>query len=141
MLAGIALLLGTTLLFKMGKKAYVWITLLPTTWLLIVTLAAGWQQLFDSNPKVGFLAHANIFKTASDSEKILAPAKTAAQMKQILINDYVDATLTAIFMVVVVIVLISALRIWFKVISNHKLTLHEEPYVPRDNNGDVKTYA
>ena len=71
----------------------------------------------------------------------MAPAKTAAQMKQVLINDYVDATLTGVFMVVVIIVLISALRIWFKVITNHKLALHEEPYVPRDQNGDVKTYA
>lgn len=141
MLAGIALLLGTTLLFKMGKKAYVWITLLPTTWLLIVTLTAGWQKLFDSNPKVGFLSHAKIFQTAYDDGKILAPAKTAVQMKQVLINDYVDATLTGVFMVVVIIVLISALRIWFKVITNHKLQLHEEPYVPRDQNGDVKTYA
>ena len=141
MLAGIALLLGTTLLFKMGKKAYVWITLLPTTWLLIVTLTAGWQKLFDSNPKVGFLSHAKIFQTAYDDGKILAPAKTAVQMKQVLINDYVDATLTGVFMVVVIIVLISALRIWFKVITNHKLALHEEPYVPRDQNGDVKTYA
>ena len=141
MLAGIALLLGTTLLFKMGKKAYVWITLLPTTWLLIVTLTAGWQKLFDSNPKVGFLSHAKIFQTAYDDGKILAPAKTAAQMKQVLINDYVDATLTGVFMVVVIIVLISALRIWFKVITNHKLALHEEPYVPREQNGDVKTYA
>ncbi|MCQ6281510.1 carbon starvation CstA family protein [Bacillus sp. EB600] len=141
MLAGIALLLGTTLLFKMGKKVYVWITLLPTTWLLIVTLTAGWQKLFDSNPKVGFLSHAKVFQTAFNDGQILAPAKTAAQMKQVLINDYVDATLTGIFMAVVIIVLISALRIWFKVITNHKLALHEEPFVPRENNGDVKTYA
>jgi carbon starvation protein len=87
MLAGIALLFGTTILFKMGKKAYVWVTLLPTTWLLIVTLTAGWQKLFDENPKVGFLAHAKIFKGAFDNGKILAPATTAAQMKQVLIND------------------------------------------------------
>ncbi|MDQ0201126.1 carbon starvation CstA family protein [Neobacillus ginsengisoli] len=140
MLAGIALLLGTTILYKMGKKAYVWVTLLPTTWLLIVTLTAGWQKLFHENPKIGFLAHAKIFSEANDAGKILAPAKTAAQMKQVLINDYVDATLTAIFMVVVIVVLISALRIWFKVITNHKLPLHESPYVQRDK-GDITKYA
>lgn len=140
MLAGIALLLGTTVLFKMGKKAYVWVTLLPTTWLLIVTLTAGWQKLFANNPKVGFLAHAKIFKGAYDDGKVLAPATTAAQMKQVLINDYVDATLTTIFMLVVIVVLISALQIWFKVIKNHKLPLHESPYVPR-NKGDFKKYA
>lgn len=140
MLAGIALLLGTTVLYKMGKKAYVWVTLLPTTWLLIVTLTAGWQKLFHENPKIGFLAHAKIFSEANDAGKVLAPAKTAAQMKQVLINDYVDSTLTAIFMVVVLVVLISALRIWFKVITNHKLPLHESPYVQRDK-GDITKYA
>jgi carbon starvation protein len=140
MLAGIALLFGTTVLFKMGKKAYVWVTLLPTTWLLIVTLTAGWQKLFAENPKVGFLAHAKIFKGAYDDGKILAPATTAAQMKQVLVNDYVDAALTGIFMLVVVIVLIAAIRIWFKVITNHKYPLHETPYVPRDG-GDYQKYA
>jgi carbon starvation protein len=140
MLAGIALLLGTTVLYKMGKKAYVWVTLLPTTWLLIVTMSAGWQKLFNENPKIGFLAHAKIFKEAHSAGKILAPATTGAQMKQILINDYVDSALCAIFMLVVIIVLISAIRIWYKVLSNQKLPLHEAPYVPR-NEGDYKKYA
>jgi carbon starvation protein len=104
-------------------------------------LTAGWQKLFDANPKVGFLSHAKNFKAAYDSGKVVAPATNMAQMKQVLVNDYVDATLTGIFLAVVVIVLISALAIWFKVIFNHKLPTHEEPYVPRDTNGDVKTYA
>ncbi|XJZ27863.1 carbon starvation CstA family protein [Bacillota bacterium Lsc_1132] len=140
MLAGIALLLGTTILFKMGKKAYTWVTLIPTTWLLIVTMAAGWQKLFDASPKVGFLAHAKVFNAAYADVKVLAPAKNLAQMKQVLVNDYVDAALTAIFMLVVIVVFISALNIWYKILTNHKLPLHESPYVPR-NKGDVKTYA
>lgn len=140
MLAGIALLLGTTILFKMGKKAYTWVTLIPTTWLLIVTMSAGWQKLFNDNPKVGFLAHAKIFNKAYDEGKVLAPAANLGQMKQVLVNDYVDATLTAIFMLVVLVVFISALNIWFKILSNHKLPLHESPYVPR-NKGDANTYA
>jgi carbon starvation protein len=61
-------------------------------------------------------------------------------MKQVLINDYVDATLCAIFMAVVIVVLISAIKIWFKIIKNHKLPLHETPPVPRDG-GDLKNYA
>ncbi|GGI10934.1 carbon starvation protein A [Gottfriedia solisilvae] len=140
MLAAIALLLGTTILFKMGKKAYVWVTLLPTTWLLIVTLTAGWQKLFHENPKIGFLAHANIFKEAYNDGKVLAPATSPAQMKQILVNDYLDATLCVIFIAVVITVLISAIRIWIKVITNHKLPLHETTPVPRDG-GDFTNYA
>ncbi|WP_026695066.1 carbon starvation CstA family protein [Peribacillus kribbensis] len=140
MLGGIALLLGTTLLFKMGKKAYVWITLIPTTWLLIVTMSAGWQKLFHDNPKIGFLAHGRVFKDALDSGKVLAPAATKAQMKQVVMNDYVDAALCAIFMVVVIAVLISAIKIWFKVLSNKKVTLHEDPYIKRTGEGP-KQYA
>ncbi|RHW39127.1 carbon starvation protein A [Neobacillus notoginsengisoli] len=140
MLAAIALLLGTTVLFKMGKKAYVWVTLIPTTWILIVTMTAGWQKLFHENPKIGFLAHAKVFSQAIDNGEVLAPAANMAQMKQVLFNDYIDAALCAFFMVVVIAVLISALRIWIKVLQNHKLELHESPYIPREE-GDLKRYA
>jgi len=132
MLAGIALLLGTTVLFKMGKKAYVWVTLVPTTWLLIVTMTAGYQKLFHENPKIGFLSHAKVFQSALDKGKLLAPAKNVGQMKQIILNDYVDATLCGIFMIVVIAVLISAIRIWIQVLNNKATPLKEAVYVPRD---------
>ncbi|KIY23539.1 MULTISPECIES: carbon starvation CstA family protein [Mesobacillus] len=140
MLAAIALLLGTTILYKMGKKAYVWVTLIPTTWILIVTMTAGWQKLFHENPKIGFLAHSKVIKEALDSGKILAPAASIGEMKQVMLNDYIDAGLTAFFMIVVITVLISAIRIWIKVLTNQKYELHEDPYIPR-NEGDLKHYA
>jgi carbon starvation protein len=58
MLAAVALVLGTVVLFKMKRGRYAWVTLLPTCWLLICTLTAGWQKLFDADPKVSFLTHA-----------------------------------------------------------------------------------
>ncbi|RID88724.1 carbon starvation protein A [Peribacillus asahii] len=131
MLAAIALLLGTTVLFKIGKKAYTWVTLVPTTFLLVITMTAGWQKLFHENPAIGFLAHANKFKDAYDNGEVLAPAKDLAQMKQVIINDYVDAALCAIFMIVVITVLISAIRLWIKVLKNQKIDSHETPYVSR----------
>ncbi|WP_057913979.1 carbon starvation CstA family protein [Peribacillus muralis] len=131
MLAAIALLLGTTVLFKMGKKAYTWVTLLPTTFILIVTMTAGWQKLFHENPAIGFLAHKDKFKAAYEKGEILAPAKDLAEMKQVIVNDYVDATLCAIFMIVVITVLISAIKLWIKVLKNQRIDLHESPYVSR----------
>ncbi|WP_027409867.1 carbon starvation CstA family protein [Anoxybacteroides tepidamans] len=141
MLAGIALLLGTTVLFKMGKKAYAWVTLVPTTWILVVTMTAGYQKLFHENPKIGFLAHAKVFKDALNQGKIIAPATTEAQMHQIITNDYVDATLCAIFMLVVLAVLISSVNLWIKVLSNKSTPLKEAPYIPRDGGNEVKHYA
>lgn len=140
MLAGIALLLGTTVLFKMGKKAYVWVTLVPTTWLLIVTMTAGYQKLFHENPKIGFLSHAKVFQSALDKGKLLAPAKNVGQMKQIILNDYIDAALCGIFMLVVIAVLISSIRIWIQVLNNRATPLKEAAYVPRDES-EAQHYA
>ncbi|PFJ15073.1 carbon starvation protein A [Bacillus cereus] len=140
MLAGIALVLGTTILFKMGKKAYVWVTLIPTVGLLIVTMTAGYQKLFHENPKIGFLSHAKVFQGALDEGKVVAPAKNVAQMKQIIFNDYIDAALCGIFMIVVIAVLISALRIWIQVVRNKAMPLKEAPYIPRDES-ESRNYA
>jgi carbon starvation protein CstA len=79
MLAGIALTLGTVVLFKMKRGKYAWVTVVPTIWLLICTLTAGWQKIFDDNVKVGFLAHARKFQAALDQGQVLAPAKTSTR--------------------------------------------------------------
>ena len=62
MLAGIALLLGTTILFKMGKKAYVWVTLIPTVGLLIVTMTAGIKSYFMKILKLDFYRMQRYFR-------------------------------------------------------------------------------
>ncbi|WP_109484126.1 carbon starvation CstA family protein [Paraburkholderia sp. C35] len=102
MLAGIALVLGTVVLFKMKRERFAWVTLVPTVWLLICTMTAGWQKIFDANPKVGFLAHAAKLGAAADAGKIVAPAKSIEQMHRIMFNDYVDAVLAGLFIFVVV---------------------------------------
>ncbi|MEV2908163.1 carbon starvation CstA family protein [Paenibacillus larvae] len=131
MLAGIALVLGTTILFKMGKKKYIWVTLIPTAWILLVTMSAGYQKIFHPDPAIGFLAHANKFSSALNSGSLLAPAKTTDQMKQIIMNDNVNAILCGFFMLVVILVFLSALRIWIQSSKNRPLPLHESPYISR----------
>ena len=101
MLAAIALVLGTVVLFKMKRERYAWVTIVPTAWLLVCTLTAGWQKIFSANPKVGFLAHAAKLSTAADAGTVLAPAKSIAQMRRVIFNDYIDATLSGLFVVVV----------------------------------------
>lgn len=105
MLAAIALILSTVLLFKMKRDRYAWVTMVPTAWLLICTLTAGWQKLFDANPKIGFLAHADVFSEALARGEILAPAKSASEMQRIILNDRIDAALCVLFIVVVLSIL------------------------------------
>jgi carbon starvation protein CstA len=130
MLAGIALTLGTVVLFKMKRSQYAWVTIVPTIWLLICTLSAGWLKIFDPNVKVGFLAHANKFQAAHDAGQVLAPAKTPEQMSRIIFNDWVDATLCGFFMLVVLAVVVYGIRTALKARGESRPSARETPYVP-----------
>jgi carbon starvation protein len=105
MLAGIALILATCVLFKMKRDRFAWVTIVPTVWILICTLTAGWQKIFDANPRVGFLTHASKYQAALAEGKLLAPAKSIAQMQQVIFNDYLDAGLAGFFILVLLSIL------------------------------------
>jgi carbon starvation protein len=128
MLAGIALMLGTVVLFKMKRERYAWVTLVPTIWLLICTLTAGWQKIFDANPKVGFLAHAGKLKDAYDAGKVMAPAKSLAEMQRIIFNDYVDAALAGLFIFVVVSIAVYGVLAVLRARRETKPTVRETPF-------------
>jgi carbon starvation protein len=127
MLAAVALILATCVLFKMKRAKYAWVTVLPTIWLLLCTLTAGWQKIFDANPKIGFLAHAAKYKAALAEGKVLAPAKSIEQMQQVIFNDYLDAGLAAFFMVVVVSVLVFGVRTALAAWNASRPTHNESP--------------
>ncbi|VFR23529.1 Carbon starvation protein A [plant metagenome] len=128
MLAAIALTLGTVVLFKMKRDRYAWVTVVPTLWLLICTLTAGWQKLFHPDPKVSFLAHAARYKQAIADGTVLAPAKSLEQMSRIVFNDYVNAGLCVIFMAVVVSIVSFAARTVILARRNSQPTVKETPF-------------
>jgi carbon starvation protein len=98
MLACIALLTCTVILFKMKRERYAWVTGLPMIWLAICTLTAAWHKLFNPDPKIGFLAQAHRFADAQARGELLAPAKNAGEMTRIIFNNYIDAMMAGIFM-------------------------------------------
>jgi carbon starvation protein len=101
MLAAIALTACTVILFKMKRARYAWVTIVPTAWLVICTVTAGLEKVLSADTKIGFLSHARQFGDAIAAGKVLAPAKTMADMSRVVFNDYVDATLAALFVAVV----------------------------------------
>ncbi|PBN45064.1 carbon starvation CstA family protein [Sphingobium sp. D43FB] len=110
MLAAIALMLATAVLFRMKRDRFAWVTMIPTAWLLVCTLSAGWLKLFSPDPKLGFLAHAAKFGAAADKGEVLSPAKSMAEMERIIFNDRIDATLVALFLAVVLSLLVFTIR-------------------------------
>ncbi|MGU3537218.1 carbon starvation CstA family protein [Methylobacterium sp. A54F] len=102
MLAAVALTLCTVVIFKMKRERYAFVTIIPTVWLCICTLTAGWQKIFSPDPRIGFLSHADRYGSALAEGKVLAPAKNLDQMSQIVFNDRIDAVLAALFIGLVV---------------------------------------
>ncbi len=135
MLAGMALMLCAVVLFKMKRQRYAWVALLPTAWLLICTLTAGWQKAFSPDAKVGFLAIANKFQAMIDSGTI--PAQyTQSQLSQLVFNNRLDAGLTIFFMVVVVVLAFYSVKTAMASLKTDKPTSQERPYEPMPSNLD-----
>jgi carbon starvation protein len=119
LLAAIALTVATTIIIKRGKARYAWVTALPLAWLVSVTLSAGMEKVFATNPRLGFLAHARSLAGSANPD--------AARL---ILNDYIDATLAALFMAVAVLVILSAAREWYALLAGRREpVLHEAPYV------------
>jgi carbon starvation protein len=130
MLAAVALLLGTVVLFKMKKDRYAWVTAVPAAWLLVCTMTAGWLKIFSADPKLGFLAHADKYAAAVAEGKVLAPAKSLDAMSRVVFNDRLDAALCALFMGVVISVLIYSVKSILAARGTAKATAQETAFVP-----------
>jgi carbon starvation protein len=125
MLAAIALIMCTAVLFKMKRQRYAAITIAPALWLIVCTLTAGWEKLFDANPAIGFLSHARKFSAAVAEGKVLAPAKTLEEMQRVIVNDYVDAGLTAIFVAVVLAMIVAGVATIRKALADPNASTRE----------------
>lgn len=127
MLAAVALMLCTVVIFKMKRQRYAWVTIVPATWLTICTLTAGLEKLFSSDVRVGFLAHASRFADALARGELLAPAANEGQMRQIIWNDRIDAALCAMFVLVVVSITYFGLRACLTAYQAKSWTAREVP--------------
>ena len=128
LLATVALCVGTTVLVKMGKARYAWTTMLPLGWLVIVTTTAGWQKIFASDPRLGFLAHARQL-AAQAASGTLPAAITEVTARRMIFNDYLNAAVAAFFLLAVVVILADSLREWAQVLGGRKPAVSTEtPY-------------
>ena len=139
MLAAMALILGTVILFKMKKEKYVWVTIIPTIFLLITCMVAGWQKIFHENPKIGFLAQANRFSDAMARNEILAPAKTVSEMQTVILSNHINAALCGFFMIVAVVMVIASIGIIRRALASPVPTVHEAPAVYAEENVSTAT--
>jgi carbon starvation protein len=126
LLAAVALCVGTTILIKMGRQRYAWVTLAPLAWLVVVTMTAGWQKVFSADPKLGFLAHAASLAGSADPN--------AARL---IFNERLNTGVALFFMAVVALLIVTSAREWWLVLSRRKAAVvHEAPFVQSAYAGD-----
>jgi len=128
LLAAVALVVATTILMKMGKLRWIWVTLLPMGWLVTITMTASYQKIFDANPRIGFLAYAKALATQIAAAKI--PAEKIAETQRLIFNQRLDAAVTGVLAVMILVLIVEALAHWYSILSRRKeIVLHESPYV------------
>lgn len=110
LLAVVALCICTTIIFRTGKGKYAWITMLPLVWLLCVTISGGIIKIFDPSPKLGFLSHAAKLKL--DLASGIGTAEELEKIPTLIFNDYLDAVLGGIFILLVLVIVFEAIRVW-----------------------------
>jgi len=117
LLAVVALSFGTTVLLKMGKLRYIWVSVLPLAWLLSVTLTAGYQKIFAADPRLGFLSAAN------DLSAKIATGGSATQIAawhQQLVNNQVNSVVTGAFLVFVLLIVSANAGAWWQILVSKK---------------------
>jgi len=120
LLAIVAFCVATTIIVKMRKARYAMVTLVPLMWLVAVTFTASWHKVFNPNPRIGFLAHAQ--------QLVTAPVPGASRL---IFNDRLDAVVTGVLIAMVAMVLLESILEWIRVLSGKKLpVVREASFVP-----------
>jgi carbon starvation protein len=120
LLAAVALTVGTTILIKMGKLRYAWVTALPLAWDAAVTLTASWYKIFSPDPLIGFFAQRSAAIEAANNNELYGNATNQADVQQIITNSTVDGILSIIFALAIIVVILDAVRVWFGLIRGTK---------------------
>jgi carbon starvation protein len=128
LLAAVALVVATTILMKMGRLKWIWVTLLPMAWLVTITMTASYQKIFDANPRIGFLAYAKALAAQIAAGKI--PTEKIAETQRLIFNQRLDAAVTGVLAAMILVLIVEALVHWYAILSRRKESvLHESPYI------------
>jgi carbon starvation protein len=128
LLAAVALVVATTILLKMGRLKWIWVTVGPMIWLFVITMTASYQKIFSANPRLGFLSYANLLAGQIASGKIAAAKVVETQ--RLIFNQRLDAAVTAVLATMILVLLVEALVQWYAILWGRKEpVLHEAPFV------------
>ena len=91
LLAGVALVIGTSFIINRGRVRYAWVTIVPMTFVLATTLTAGWMNI------TGIYWPQVVGDNPADH-----------------LQGVINMVLTAVIMVCAVVILVDAVPKWFR---------------------------
>jgi carbon starvation protein len=128
LLAAVALTVCVTILCKTGRVKYAWVPGIPLVWDVVVTLTASWQKIFSSDPSIGYWAQHNAYKEAlAAGETSMGPAENVMQMEQVVRNTFIQGSLSIVFALLIVVVLLDALWKSISAIRSGRISDTEHP--------------
>jgi carbon starvation protein len=164
MLAAIALCLATTIILKTqlraggeskaGRPVFALVTLIPLVWLISVTFTAGYQKIFDVDPRIGFLAQARVLdgqlpvleKAVAEAQASVETAAMVAARKELRVNrtlrfnNLLDAVAAGTFLLLAGAIVVLSLREWILLLARKRLAvLHEAEPVWLPNGAVVES--
>ncbi len=128
LLSVVALCLATTILIKMHKAKYLFVTVLPLVFMCVVTFSAGYLKVFSSDPRLGFLSGAR--SLLHEATGITDPARAADLVRQAGVWRF-DALVAIFFLALVLLIVIGSAKQWWQLLRGTKrVVLHESEFVP-----------
>lgn len=128
LLAAVALVVATSILMKMGRLRWIWVTMIPMVALVVITMTSSYQKILSPNPRIGFLSGAN--ELAAQIASGIVPAARVAETHRLMFNLRLDAVVTSILVVMILLLIIEALVQWYGILSRgREAVLHESPYI------------
>jgi carbon starvation protein len=121
LLAVVALCVATSILIKMNKFKFVWVTIIPMLWLVMATQTAGYQKIFHPDPRIGFLAEADRLSNSIENGQV--PVEKVAAVQRQIFNNRLDAAVTGLFALMVLVILIDCAREWLAILSRKKVPI------------------
>lgn len=131
LLAAVALAVVLAIVVKSGFAKYAWIPGIPLAWDLAVTMTASFQKIFSPNPKLGYWAqHFAVRDALAAGETSMGNLQSREVMQAVVRNTFIQGTLSIVFAVLVLMVVLMALYQCFKALKTGEVTTSEEPFVP-----------
>ena len=128
LLSVIALCLGTTVLIKMQKTRYTFVTLAPLVFMTVVTFSAGHLKIFSTDPKLGFLSGAD--SLLQQAGTLSDPAKAAELIRQAGVWRF-DAAVAGFFLVLVGLIVAGSAVQWWQLVRGIKpVATSETEFIP-----------